>query len=87
MPTQNSTKHLLKLRLSPGEASMDVVRKLEGISDLSIDEDYGLICLSPKRRMYSIRVLGPIDQDQLKDKQPRVLGVFGEVKISTIHPK
>lgn len=81
MTTQRS---MVKLELEPGEASLSHVRGLEGIKDLNVDEDFGLICISPKRRLYTIRIDGNVDRDTLMAVQPRVKGVYGEMKVSQI---
>jgi len=77
-------KNMIKLKLKPGEDSLEFVKGLEGIKDLYIDEDYGLICISPRRRLYTITIIGNIDREHLMDIQPRVQGVYGQVKISAI---
>jgi hypothetical protein len=75
---------MIKLELKPEEANLSRVKGLEGIKDLNVDEDYGLICISQKRSLYTIRVIGTVDRDALMPVQRRVKGVYGEVKISQI---
>lgn len=75
---------MIKLELEPGEASLSHVQGLEEIKDLNVDKDFGLICISPKRRLYTIRIDGNVDRDTLMALQPRVNGVYGEMKISQI---
>jgi len=84
MSNKNQTQSLIKLHLSPEEATIVHVCTLEGIRDLEVDENYGLVCISPKRRLYAIRVFGPVDHNCLADVQHRVVGVYGDVKISGI---
>ena len=81
MATQRS---MIKLELEPGEASLSHVQGLEGIKGLNVDEDYGLICISQKRRLYTIRIIGNVDRHTLMAVQSRVKGVYGEIKISQI---
>ena len=78
---------MIKLELEPGEASLARVSELDGIKDFTIDEGFGLICISPKRNLYTIRVSGDVDRDALMAVQPKVKGVYGEVKISQISEK
>ena len=78
---------MIKLKLEPGEATLARVYELEGLKDLNIDESFGLICISPKRNLYTIRVSGDVDRDALMAVQTRVKGVYGEVKISQISEK
>ena len=81
MATQRS---MIKLELEPGEASLSHVQGLEGIKGLNVDEDYGLICISQKRRLYTIRIIGNVDRHTLMAVQSRVKGVYGEIQISQI---
>lgn len=75
---------LITLHLLPGEDTMEFVKQLPGLRDLSIDLEYGLIPISPKRRLFTIRVLGDMDADKLQEEEPRVRGIHGDVKISPI---
>ena len=81
MTTQRS---MIKLELAPGEADLSRVKGLDGIKGLYVDEDYGLICISPKRSLYTIRVAGKVDRDSLMTVQSRVKGVYGEMQISEV---
>lgn len=78
---------MIKLELEPGEASLSRVSELQGLKDLNIDETFGLTCISPKRNLYTIRVSGDVDRDALMAVQPKVKGVYGEMKISQISEK
>jgi hypothetical protein len=77
-------RYLIKLRLLPDENTLEFVRQLPEIRDLEIDMDYGLVTLSPKRGLYVIRVRGEIDPDKLIDRQPKVEGVYGDIKVDPI---
>ena len=82
--TNMMQKTTIKLKLSPGEDSLEFVRRLEGVKDLKIDDSYGLICISPKRHLYTILAIGDVNRDDLMNVQPRVQGVYGQVKVSEI---
>lgn len=76
--------YLITLNLPPPNNSLSDVRQLDGIKDLEIDENYGLVLISPKRNLYVIRVSGHIDTQSLMAIQPLVKGVHGEIKVAPI---
>ncbi|MCK4486769.1 MAG: hypothetical protein KAU38_08425 [Desulfobacterales bacterium] len=78
------TRYLVTLHLLPDENTMEYVKQLHGIRELKLDEDYGLVLISPKRNLYTIRVSGDIDPDNLMSIQPKVKGVYADVKIAPI---
>ncbi len=73
-------KSLVTLYLLPGENTMEYVKQLPGLEKLDIDKDYGLVVISPKRNLYTIRVLGEIDAEKLMSTQPKVKGVYVDLK-------
>lgn len=75
-------RSLIKLELEPSLADLTAVRQLKGLQNLQIDDGYGLVCISPKRRLYVIRVIGAVDADRLQAAQPRIRGLYGEVRVS-----
>ncbi|NEO64866.1 MAG: hypothetical protein F6J98_32505 [Moorea sp. SIO4G2] len=75
-------RYLITLNLPPPNKSLEFVKQLDGIKDLEIDEDYGLILISPKRDLYVIRVSGDMDSQKLIAIQPLVKGVHGDIKIA-----
>jgi hypothetical protein len=75
-------RYLITLNLPPPNNSLEYVKQLDGIKDLEIDEDYGLVLISPKRDLYVIRVSGDIDSQKLMTIQPLVKGVHGDLKIA-----
>ena len=75
-------RYLITLNLSPPNNSLEYVKQLDGIKDLEIDEDYGLVLISQKRDLYVIRVSGDIDSQKLMEIQPLVKGVHGDIKIA-----
>jgi hypothetical protein len=82
----NTMRYLVTLRLEPPGNSLQYVKRLPGFKDVEIDEAYGLVLISPKRQLYTIRVSGDLDAEQLMSKQPEVKGVHGDVKVSTFGP-
>ena len=77
-------RYLITLNLPPPNNSLSYVRQLDGIKDLEIDENYGLVLISPKRDLYVIRVSGEIDPQSLMAIQPLVKGVHGDIKVAPI---
>lgn len=75
-------KYLITLYLQPGENTLQYVKQLPGLKELNIDEDYGLINISPKRNLYTIRTSGEIDANKLMSIQPKVKGIYPDVKIA-----
>ncbi|MDC0834730.1 hypothetical protein AY599_11895 [Leptolyngbya valderiana BDU 20041] len=75
---------LITLELQTENNSLEDVKQLPGINELEIDEEYGLVLISPKRQLYVIRVSGDMDVEQLMSIQPAVKGVYGDPKIEAI---
>jgi hypothetical protein len=78
--------YLITLYLLPPHNSLNDVKTLDGIKDLKIDEDYGLVLISPKRNLYVIRVSGNLDIQKLMAVQPSVKGVHGDPRIAPTQP-
>lgn len=78
-------KSLITLDLLPGENTMKHVKQFSGLEKLDIDEDYGLVVISPKRNLYVIRVSGEIDIDRLMSMQPKVKGVYADLKVVPVN--
>jgi hypothetical protein len=76
---------LITLQLSPPNNTLDYIRGLPGLSDLAIDESYGLVAISPKRGLYVVRVSGDLDEAALS-AVTEVRGVHGDVRIAPIDP-
>ncbi len=74
-------RSLITLHLLPGENTLQYVKQLPGLEELDIDENYGLVIISPKRNLYTIRVSGDIDADKLRSIQPKVEGIYADVKL------
>ena len=72
---------LIMIELQPHNNSLEYVRQLPGFDELDIDEEYGLVLISPKRQLYVVRVSGNVDLDRLMSIQPAVKGVYGDPKI------
>lgn len=80
-------RFMIKLYLQPGENTMQQVKQLPGLEKLDIDTDYGLILISPKRNLYTIRVSGDIDIDRLMSKQLKIKGIYPDIKGAPIEKK
>lgn len=79
--------YLITLHLPPPRGSLQQVKQLAGLKGVEIDEDYGLVLISPRRHLYTIRVTGPVDADQLMAEQPEVKGVYPDVRIGPMGPE
>lgn len=77
--------YLVTLELKNGENSIEDIKQMEGLKDLTIDEEYEVVTISKKRNLYVVRVKGELNIDKLKKSQPKVYGVYSDTKISTIN--
>jgi hypothetical protein len=77
-------RYLITLQLLTDGNTLESVKQLPGLKELKIDEDYGLVLISPKRNLYTIRVSGDLDSDTLMFVQPKVKGVYADVKVAPI---
>ncbi len=76
-------KTLITLQLPPPKNTLEYIKKQRWLNDLTLDEEYGLVLLSPKIDLYTIRVTGNIDSKKLKKDYPDIIkGVYGDIKIS-----
>lgn len=75
---------LVTLHLKPPNNSLQYVKQLPGFTEVEIDENYGLVLISPKRDLYVIRVSGNLNPAKLMSIQPEVKGVHGDVKVAPI---
>ena len=78
-------QHLITLQLFPPNNRFSDVLGLPGLAEVEIDRSYGLVSISPKRGLYTIRVLGNVDRDKLM-AIPEVYGVYGDVRVAPIDP-
>lgn len=77
-------RFLITLNLLPSENTLQHVKQLTGLKELDIDVDYGLVVISPKHNLYTIRATGDIDTNKLLSIQPKVKGIFADTKIAPI---
>ena len=75
---------LITLRLHEHENTLQFVQQLPGIHELNIDEEYGLVLISPKRNLYTIRVSDTVNAEGLISIQPKVEGVYGDTRVAPI---
>lgn len=75
-------RFMITLHLLPGENTLQHIKQLPGLEELDIDENYGLVSLDPKRNLYTVRASGDIDIAKLKSMQPKVKGIYADVKVS-----
>jgi hypothetical protein len=79
-------RYLITLRIEPPDATLAHVQAALEPSGLTVDTDYGLVSISPKRGLYVVRADGnPEDADSAALAE-EVVGVHGDVKIAPIEP-
>ena len=84
MPTMNV---LVKLKLPPELQSFHLVKRLQGLSDLEMDEDFGLVLVDPLRQIFVVRVR-KIDRVEERKKQcPHLIQAYGDERIESIEKK
>ena len=74
---------LITLKLTPEDCALEHVESLLQPFGIKVDSDYGVVMISPKRRLYVVRAEGEVDAAQLKIL-PEVVGVYGDPKIVPI---
>lgn len=80
----NIMRYLVTLQLNRNQKSVEDVKHLAGFQDVNIDNNYGVVTISPKRNLYAIRVLGNLDVNQLKATQPKVQEIYGDTSIASV---
>lgn len=78
----NVKRSLITLHLQPDENRLQDIKQLLGFENLNIDDEYGLVAISPKRNLYTIRVSGDLDAEKLMSIQQKVKGVYTDLKVS-----
>ncbi len=83
-----STKktYLITLYLVPPNNRLEHVkqlfRTLRGLEGVTLDERYGLVLISPKRNLYTVRMTGELDPIRLPSLHPDLIkSVHGDVRI------
>ncbi len=74
---------LITLELLAPDNTLEYVCALPVLKELSVDRDYGLVLVSPRRNLYVIRVDGDLDRNRLL-QDSHVTAVHGDVRISTM---
>lgn len=81
---------MIKLKLSGGE-SLEHISAWKEFENIELDSRFGIVCISPQQQLFVIRVVGKLDEefvDKLnRAKNPKILGAFGNIKISTTKEK
>jgi hypothetical protein len=70
---------MVTLELEPGQASLDEVRRLLGLSEHEVDQHFGVVNISPKEHLYTILV----DQEAAERLRgaEQVRGVYSNPRI------
>jgi hypothetical protein len=73
---------MIKLKLVWPEPTLDKVARLPGMAGLTVDRDFGLICISPQEQLYVVRVDAIDHVDERKNQSPEIAEVYGDTRIS-----
>ncbi len=78
--------YLVTLTLNQNERTLAFVRKIFlDAKDVTVDDDYGVVTISPKRNLYAIRV-SSVDPDGVRSIETEISeveGVYEDSSIST----
>ena len=74
---------MIKLRLLSSSPKLDDVRALPGAAGLNFDERFGVVCISPKGSLYTVRVEAVDNIDARRKESPEILEFYGDVRIGT----
>jgi hypothetical protein len=79
---------LIKLCIQKkSKANLKAVRQLRGLEKLSLDEEFGLVCVSPKKNLYVVRTDSEVSEAEAKERQEQnsdILGFYGDVRIGLV---
>ena len=73
---------MIKLKIIKHKPTLNYVRSLPGMKGLEIDESYGLICISPKKNLFIVRVKEIDNLEERKKASPEILNGYDDVRIS-----
>jgi len=73
--------YMIKLKLDRPNNTLDYIRRVKGLGELNIDEDYGVVPINPRHGLYVIRVIGEIDVSMVRALSI-VRGVYGDVRVA-----
>jgi hypothetical protein len=73
---------MIKLQFANHTPTLNEVRSLPGMAGLDLDEAYGLICISPKEKLFIVRAKEVDDVERRKKTSPEILDVYGDIRIS-----
>ena len=76
--------YLITLYLLPPQNTLEFIKSLPWAKELTIDIEYGLVLISPRKSLYTIRAKSEHDLFPLLDDYPEIIkGIHGDVRI---HP-
>jgi hypothetical protein len=77
-------KVMVTLKLDPGQASLDEVRRLLGLGEGEVDSGFGVVNISPGEHLYTILV-EEAAAARVQGAEP-VQGVYGNPRIEPFGP-
>ena len=77
---------MIKLKLM-GKETLEQISSWKEFKSVELDSGFGIVCISPQEKLYVVRATIEISKEiyhQLTESDnPRILGVFGDIRIST----
>jgi hypothetical protein len=74
---------MIKLQLPKSIEDLASVQSLPGLSDLTLDSEFGLVAISPRDSLYVVRTDFVDDLDRRRQLSPEIIEAYGDVRISS----
>jgi hypothetical protein len=75
---------MIKLRLPGPIGDLTSVQALPGLTDLTLDSKFGLVCISPRDFLYVVRTNDLVDNlNHRRELSPEIVEAYGDVRISS----
>jgi len=77
---------MIKLKLGEKE-TLEQISSWKELKDVELDSGFGIVCINLQERLYVVRATVEINdkiyQQLTASQNPKILGVFGDIRIST----
>jgi hypothetical protein len=74
---------MIKLHLPGGQATLSAVEGLPGLAGVKLDQRFGVVRIDPTNSLYVARTDTIDNVEERRKLSPEILGVYGDVRIST----
>ena len=74
---------MIKLQLPEPIKDLASVQTLPGLSDLTLDPEFGLVAISPRDSLYVVRTDFVDDLERRRQLSPEIIQAYGDVRISS----